>query len=89
MAHNASAYNERLPDIADGHEHWIRLFELDPGPSCPTTSTTDGVNVSGRLLMHTGGLSTIPGTFIFKGPASNIDIIRSWVTRNLSVQSVG
>lgn len=50
MAHNASAYTERLPDVADGHEHWIRLFELDPGPRCPTTSTTDGFNVSGRLL---------------------------------------
>jgi hypothetical protein len=53
MAHNASAYNERLLDTADSLEHWIRLFELDPGPSCPMTSTTDGINVSGRLLKCT------------------------------------
>ena len=50
MAHNAAAYIDRLPDIADGDETWIRLFELDPGPSCPTTSTTNGFGVSGRLL---------------------------------------
>jgi hypothetical protein len=50
MSHNAAAFVERLPDFADGQKHWIRLFELDPGPSCPTTSTTDGLYVSGRLL---------------------------------------
>jgi hypothetical protein len=50
MAHNEAAYADRLLDIAGGHEHWIRLFELDPGPSCPTTSTTNGFSVSGRLL---------------------------------------
>ena len=53
MVHNEAAYTERLPDIADSHKHWIRLFELDPGPSCPTTSTTDGFGVSGRLLKCT------------------------------------
>jgi hypothetical protein len=53
MAHNAAAYTERLPDVAGSHEHWIRLFELDPGPSCPTTRTTDGFSVSGRLLTCT------------------------------------
>ncbi|KAM0699270.1 hypothetical protein Q7P36_001317 [Cladosporium allicinum] len=53
LEHNEAAYTERLPDVLDGHEHWIRLFELDPGPSCPTTSTTDGFNVSGRLLKCT------------------------------------
>lgn len=52
MSHNAAAYTERLLDSADGREHWIRLFELDPGPSCPTTSTTGGFNVSGRLLKY-------------------------------------
>lgn len=50
MTHNAAAYTERLPEVADGDKHWIRLFELDPGRSCPTTSTTDGFSVSGRLL---------------------------------------
>jgi hypothetical protein len=53
MKHNEAAYTERLPDIVDGHEHWIRLFELDPGPSCPTTSTTAGFDVSDRLLKCT------------------------------------
>jgi hypothetical protein len=53
MAHNAAAYTERLPDIPDGHKQWIRLFELDPGSSCPMTSTTDGFSVSGRLLTYT------------------------------------
>lgn len=53
MAHNPAAYTERLLDIADDHQHWIRLFELDPGPSCPTTGTTNGSSVSGRLLKCT------------------------------------
>ena len=50
MAHNATAFTERLPDNTDSDHHWIRLFELDSGPRCPTTSTTDGISVSGRLL---------------------------------------
>jgi hypothetical protein len=49
-AHNEAAYTDRLLDTANGHEHWIRLFGLDPGPSCPTTITTNGFSVSGRLL---------------------------------------
>jgi hypothetical protein len=53
MEHNAAAFTQRLPDITDGGQHWIRLFELDPGSSCPTTSTADGFSVSGRLLTCT------------------------------------
>ena len=53
MVHNAVVFTQRLPDITDDGQHWIRLFELDPGPSCPMTSTTDGISVSGRLLTCT------------------------------------